>query len=196
MKHELLWRFEVSGCAATQKQIWMSHKAALRWCDAYLLLGNARFSKTRAGQKTAEGGYGEICPGGLHLTLHTRRSKLGPPVNPKSELAGVFDREGSQPMGTPHLATASASALPPIQCIVVLMLENRSFDRVFGTWPSVSGLTQGPFSNRPNPAAIAGSANTPIAAGQPALPSYQVNANLPVSIDSGKVRRGVRDIAM
>jgi kumamolisin len=73
-------------------------------------------------------------------------------------------------MGTPHLKPAPASALPPIQCIVVLMLENRSFDHVFGKWPGVSGLTQGPFSNRQNPAAIAGApGNTPIAAGQPAL---------------------------
>ena len=72
-------------------------------------------------------------------------------------------------MGTPHRNTAQASGLPPIQSIVVLMLENRSFDHVFGTWPGVSGLTQGPFSNRPNPAVIAGAANTPIAAGQPAL---------------------------
>jgi kumamolisin len=69
-------------------------------------------------------------------------------------------------MSTPP---STASALPPIQHIVVLMLENRSFDHVFGTWPGVSGLTQGPFSNRPNPTAAAGPGNTPIAAGQPAL---------------------------
>jgi phospholipase C len=73
-------------------------------------------------------------------------------------------------MSTPHLNTAPGPALPPIQCIVVLMLENRSFDHLFGNWPGVSGLSQGPFSNRPNPAAIAGApGNTPIAAGQPAL---------------------------
>ncbi len=59
---------------------------------------------------------------------------------------------------------------PPIQCVVVLMLENRSFDHLFGTWPGVSGLAQGPFSNRPNPAAAASAkGNAAIAAGQPAL---------------------------
>jgi kumamolisin len=59
---------------------------------------------------------------------------------------------------------------PPIQCVVVLMLENRSFDHLFGTWPGVSGLAQGPFSNRPNPAAAASAkGNAAIAAGQPGL---------------------------
>ena len=32
-------------------------------------------------------------------------------------------------------------SMPPIQCVVVLMLENRSFDHLFGTWPGVSGLS-------------------------------------------------------
>jgi kumamolisin len=59
---------------------------------------------------------------------------------------------------------------PPIQCVVVLMLENRSFDHLFGSWPGVSGLGQGPFSNRPNPAtATSAKGNAAIAAGQPAL---------------------------
>jgi len=50
------------------------------------------------------------------------------------------------------------------------MLENRSFDHLFGRWPGVSGLAQGPFSNRPDPAAPANStSNAAIAAGQPAL---------------------------
>jgi kumamolisin len=66
--------------------------------------------------------------------------------------------------------TAPASSLPPIHCVVVLMLENRSFDHLFGTWPGVSGLAEGPFSNRPNPAAAASAkGNAAIAAGQPAL---------------------------
>ena len=39
-------------------------------------------------------------------------------------------------------------ALPPIQCIVVLMLENRSFDHVFGKWPGVSGLSWGCANRR------------------------------------------------
>jgi len=65
---------------------------------------------------------------------------------------------------------APASALPPIQCVVVLMLENRSFDHLYGSWPGVSGLADGPFSNRPNPTAAATvKGNAAIAAGQPAL---------------------------
>jgi phospholipase C len=71
---------------------------------------------------------------------------------------------------TTATATAAISALPPIQCVVVLMLENRSFDHLFGTWPGAAGLNQGPFSNRPNPAAMAGAPNNKaINAGQPAL---------------------------
>jgi phospholipase C len=69
----------------------------------------------------------------------------------------------------PKLATVSPG-LPPIACVVVLMLENRAFDHLFGKWPGVAGLTQGPFANRPNPLAPASPAvNSPIAAGQPAL---------------------------
>src|SRR5271166_5117006 len=73
---------------------------------------------------------------------------------------------------------AANSPLPSIQCVVVLMLENRSFDHLFGKWPGVSGLAQGPFSNRPNPAAPANAAGNPaIAAGQPAaLPHMAFDA--------------------
>lgn len=50
------------------------------------------------------------------------------------------------------------------------MLENRSFDHLFGKWPGVAGLAQGPFSNRPLPLTPASpTTNSPIAAGQPAL---------------------------
>jgi phospholipase C len=49
------------------------------------------------------------------------------------------------------------------------MLENRSLDHLFGKWPGVAGLSQGPFSNRPNPAAPVGPSNVAIAAGQAAL---------------------------
>jgi len=73
-------------------------------------------------------------------------------------------------MVKPKLAGGPA-ALPPIDCVVVLMLENRSFDHLFGKWPGAAGLAQGPFSNRPNPLAPASpaSGNSPIPAGQPAL---------------------------
>src|SRR5262249_46679756 len=63
----------------------------------------------------------------------------------------------------------SPSTLPPIDCVVVLMQENRSLDHLFGKWPGVAGLSQGPFSNRPDAAAPAGAGNAAISAGQPAL---------------------------
>jgi phospholipase C len=63
----------------------------------------------------------------------------------------------------------AAAALPPIDCVVVLMQENRPFDHLFGKWPGVAGLSQGSFSNRPNPAVPPGPGNAAIAAGQPAL---------------------------
>jgi len=63
----------------------------------------------------------------------------------------------------------AASTLPAIDCVVVLMQENRSLDHVFGKWPGVAGLSQGPFSNRPDPTAPAGAGNAAISAGQPAL---------------------------
>ena len=68
-----------------------------------------------------------------------------------------------------HTVAPANPALPPIQCVVVLMLENRSFDHLFGKWPGTVGLNLGPFSNRPNPAAPAAAGNKAIAAGQPAL---------------------------
>ena len=64
---------------------------------------------------------------------------------------------------------AAGPTLPPIECVVVLMLENRSFDHLFGKWPGVTGLSQGPFANRPAPLAPPSATNAAIAAGQPAL---------------------------
>ena len=58
-----------------------------------------------------------------------------------------------------HTVAPANPALPPIQCVVVLMLENRSFDHLFGKWPGAAGLNLGPFSNRPNPAAPAAAGN-------------------------------------
>jgi phospholipase C len=63
-----------------------------------------------------------------------------------------------------------ATALPPIDCVLVLMLENRSFDHLFGKWPGAAGLSEPPWSNRVNPLAPAAPGSNPtIAAGQPAL---------------------------
>jgi phospholipase C len=62
------------------------------------------------------------------------------------------------------------AALPPIDCVLVLMLENRSFDHLFGKWPGAAGLSQPTWSNRVNPLAPpAPGTNPAIAAGQPAL---------------------------
>ncbi|HMK85011.1 MAG TPA: alkaline phosphatase family protein, partial [Steroidobacteraceae bacterium] len=66
-------------------------------------------------------------------------------------------------------ASPGAPLLPPIGCVAVLMQENRSFDHLFGKWPGVAGLAQGPFSNRANPASPGGPGNAAIVAGQPAL---------------------------
>jgi phospholipase C len=49
------------------------------------------------------------------------------------------------------------------------MQENRSLDHLFGKWPGVAGLSQGPFSNRPDPTKPPGAGNAAISAGQPAL---------------------------
>ncbi len=78
--------------------------------------------------------------------------------------------------------------LPPIQCVVVLMLENRSFDHLFGKWSGVAGLTQGPFSNRPNPAARASAGNKAIRAGQPALFSVAQGQGPSHSLDGTNVQ--------
>jgi phospholipase C len=74
------------------------------------------------------------------------------------------------PPAPPPGGRAAGLALPPIDCVVVLMLENRPFDHLFGKWAGVAGLAQGPFSNRPNPALAPNpNTNAAIAAGQPAL---------------------------
>jgi phospholipase C len=68
----------------------------------------------------------------------------------------------------PRIKT-TGPALPPIDCVVVLMLENRAFDHLFGKWPGVAGLSQGSFANRPAPLTPPSATNSPVAAGQPAL---------------------------
>jgi len=85
-------------------------------------------------------------------------------------------------------SAAAATALPPISCIVVLMLENRSFDHLFGKWPGTAGLSQGPFANRVNPAKPAGAGNEPIAEGQPALFSVAQGQGPGHSVDATNVQ--------
>ena len=65
-------------------------------------------------------------------------------------------------------ASAVSGALPPIDCVVVLMQENRTFDHLFGRWPGAAGIGTGSYSNRPNPSLPAGAGNLAITAGQPA----------------------------
>jgi phospholipase C len=84
---------------------------------------------------------------------------------------------------------APGPALPPIDCVVVLMLENRSLDHLFGKWPGVAGLTQGPFANRPVPLTPPSpGANAPIAAGQPALFSVAQGQGPGHSLDDTNVQ--------
>jgi phospholipase C len=88
----------------------------------------------------------------------------------------------------PARAGTAASALPPIDCVVVLMLENRSFDHLFGKWPGAAGLAQGPFSNRPAPLTPPGFSNSPIAAGAPALFSVAQGQGPGHSLDDTNVQ--------
>jgi len=74
-------------------------------------------------------------------------------------------RNKPKPAGRPP---AGSAALPPIDCVVVLMQENRAFDHLFGKWPGAAGLGTGAYSNRPNPLLPAGAGNSPVNAGQPA----------------------------
>jgi phospholipase C len=76
-------------------------------------------------------------------------------------------RKSQRSRPAPPVPRTAAQA--PIECVVVLMLENRSLDHLFGRWPGVAGLSQGPFTNRVNPALPAGAGNAAISAGQPAL---------------------------
>lgn len=75
------------------------------------------------------------------------------------------------------------------------MLENRSFDHLFGKWPAVAGLAQGPFSNRATPLAPPGPANAPIAAGQPALFSVMQGQGPGHSLDDTNVQLFAKKVA-
>lgn len=59
-------------------------------------------------------------------------------------------------------------ALPPIDSVIVLMQENRTFDHLFGKWPGAAGIASGSYSNRPDPSRPTGPGNLAISAGQPA----------------------------
>ena len=112
-------------------------------------------------------------------------------LRPRARATGRKGPRGTAPTraaARPKL-TAPASALPPIDCVVVLMLENRSFDHFFGKWPGAAGLNLGPFSNRPSPLAPASPAtNAPIAAGQPALFSVMQGQGPGHSLDDTNVQ--------
>ena len=68
----------------------------------------------------------------------------------------------------PRTGGPGAGALPPIDCVVVLMQENRTLDHLFGKWPGAAGIGSGSYSNRPEPSRPAGPGNLAISAGQPA----------------------------
>src|SRR5215469_14142926 len=65
-------------------------------------------------------------------------------------------------------APGSPGALPPIDCVVVLMQENRAFDHLFGKWAGAAGIGTGGYSNRPHPSLPAGPGNLAISAGEAA----------------------------
>jgi len=68
----------------------------------------------------------------------------------------------------PRTGGPGAGALPPIDCVVVLMQENRTLDHLFGKWPGAAGIGSASYSNRPEPSRPAGPGNLAISAGQPA----------------------------
>ena len=68
----------------------------------------------------------------------------------------------------PPKTASGPAALPPIDCVVVLMQENRTFDHLFGKWPGAAGIASGSYSNRADPSRPAGPGNLAISAGQPA----------------------------
>ena len=65
-------------------------------------------------------------------------------------------------------AAPGPGAIAPIDCVVVLMQENRTFDHLFGRWSGAAGTGSGSYSNRPHPSLPAGPGNAAISAGQPA----------------------------
>lgn len=74
----------------------------------------------------------------------------------------------------PGNGQASGEGLSRIEHVVVLMLENRSFDHIFGFRPGVNGLT-GKESNLLNPAAPRSSSN----------PAFVVDSTAPYAVLAG-----------
>src|SRR5579864_4426081 len=56
-----------------------------------------------------------------------------------------------------------------IEHVVVLMLENRSFDHLFGYWPGAEGLAAGDFVNLVDPSKPRSAQNPAIKAGDGAI---------------------------
>jgi phospholipase C len=89
----------------------------------------------------------------------SRKSASTPKVRPLAKASRQAATTGTAPQ---------SGALPPIECVVVLMQENRTFDHLFGKWPGAAGIGSGSYSNRPKPSLPAGPGNLAISAGQPA----------------------------
>src|SRR5580658_1508136 len=124
------------------------------------------------------------------MLLPESRPRNGLPMTaPKFKTHSVASTQRSAKPSPGAKPTPAGAGLPPIDCVVVLMLENRSFDHLFGSWPGASGLAQGPFSNRPNPLAPPSAAgNAAIAAGQPALFSVAQGQGPSHSLDGTNVQ--------
>lgn len=73
-----------------------------------------------------------------------RRQRRGGRTRPRAAVLAVFILVSAIVSGLAVRSTlTSATATSPIQHIVVLMLENHSFDNLFGTFPGANGLPTG-----------------------------------------------------
>src|SRR5215469_9947300 len=92
--------------------------------------------------------------------------------SPRSARGGARSHRPAAASLRPATSTAAPAAqpgvLPPIDCVVVLMQENRAFDHLFGKSPGASGIGSRSYANRPDPSSPAGPGNLAISAGQPA----------------------------
>jgi phospholipase C len=115
----------------------------------------------------------------------TRRQRAGAPTGPLAKAS----RQAARTRTTP-----GSSSLPPIDCVVVLMQENRTFDHLFGKWPGARGIASGSYSNRPDPSQPVGPGNLAISAGQSAQFSVAQGQGPGHSLDDTNVQLFTRKI--
>jgi phospholipase C len=98
-------------------------------------------------------------PRGARAGARSRKSVSAAKAKPPAKASPLAATTGTAP---------GPGALPPIDCVIVLMQENRTFDHLFGKWPGAAGIGSGSYSNRPDASLPAGPGNLAISAGQPA----------------------------